>query len=79
MSKPSTPDLRAFVETELNEAIDQRNEWRERLVAAQQQAQQAQQAAQQAQAMIFKAEGACEALAAIVAKFDEGKEEPAPG
>lgn len=73
MSKPSMPDFRAFAESEYDHAIDQRNEWREHLATAQQQAQQAQQAAQQAQAMIFKSEGAVEALAAIVKKFDEEK------
>jgi chromosome segregation ATPase len=69
MSKPTIASLRAFAAKEHAEARAQLAEWQQRLAAAQQQAQSAQQAGQQAQAMIFKAEGAVESLAAILAAF----------
>jgi hypothetical protein len=77
MSKPTIPGLREFAEAELDHAIDQRNEWRDRLAEVQMQAQAAQQAAQQAQAMIFKAEGAVEQARAFLDRLTDGETTPA--
>jgi predicted Zn-dependent protease len=70
-------DLQAFAESELTDARLQRDDWQQRLTAAQAQAQQAQQAAQQAQAMIFKSEGAIDQALAFLKRLSDRETAPA--